>query len=902
MDGQRFSFTLNGQSREIIADPKRNLMKVLRDDLHLMGTKEGCDGGECGACTVLLDGKAALACRLPMSRVGGRSVVTIEGLSNSGQLHPLQQAFIEAGAVQCGYCTPGLIMAAKALLDANPNPTKEDIARRLSRNLCRCTGYVKITDAILYAAHLMRGGSPRPKPDSLLWSSVPRIDGYEKVTGKAVFAPDLYRDGMLHAKVLRSPHHHARIVKINLTEAQKMPGVVAVLTAGDVPGANCMRPGGKGWTLLAEEKVQFMGEPVAVVAATSPEVAQKAVGKIKVEYEPLEAVLDAMAALDEKAPQLGPEGNLDFTRNLIHGDVAAGFAQAEVVEENTYTTSFQEHAYLEPDAALSYVDEEGRLVTQTCTQFARPLGPAIANLLGVDTGRVKVVPTYVGGGFGGKYVEHCWMITSLLAFKTGQPVKLVYTREEVMMATKKRFAMNMRYKTGATRDGKLIAVEADLVCNGGAYPIGVQPTGDFPLNVVHAPGPYNVPHVTVRGKAVATNVHKHGAMRGLGGTHAAFVYESQMDILAQRLNIDPLELRLRNAFQLGDQTATGQILDESVGLVATLKAIQPYWEEAKARQTQEPAPSPWRRGIGLASTWRASTPGDQEVFLELQEDGRIWVESKAIEMGQGAYTIFAQIVANELKVPMDSLVITAGSTAMTAGSSATQANGNAILDGARNMKAMLLQMAAEVLEDKEVRLEGGYAVSVANPAHRASLERLAGVAKGKGLSLRQKGTWKARVPSQFDPETGQGNLGQVYGFVSQIAEVEVNTRSGEIRVRRIVAALDAGKVMNPLNLEGQMEGSFLMGIGYALKEAFIPGKTRSFKDYRIPTFQDVPEIKCIFVEEPVPSGPHGAKGAGDIIITATPPSVINAVTNAIGVRIFDLPATPERVLEVLQRR
>ncbi|MBI2304385.1 MAG: molybdopterin-dependent oxidoreductase, partial [Chloroflexi bacterium] len=392
--------------------------------------------------------------------------------------------------------------------------------------------------------------------------------------------------------------------------------------------------------------------------------------------------------------------------------------------------------------------------------------------------------------------------------------------------------------------------------------------------------------------------------RGLGNIQAAFAYESQMDQLAQKLGLDPLEFRLQNAYQLGSRTATGQVLEESVGVRATLEAIQPYWREAKKSAFGGAATSDgWvKRGAGIATAWRCYPIGYREAFTELREDGRIVVETGATEMGQGTFTIFAQMAADELKVPLESLVVVAGSNAHSAGSTTTQGHGNAIMDAVRNLKAVLLQAAADMLEEKvdNVRLENGFFSSVADSSLKIGLERLAAVARGRGIPLRQKGSWHSRMERKFDFTTGQGVLGQVYGYSSQLAEVEVNTQNGEIKVRRIVAAIDAGRVINPLNLEGQVEGSVVQGMGFALMEGFVPGQSRRFKDYRIPTLRDIPEIVCLLVEEPVPSGPYGAKGAGELAIAATPAAIMNAVANALGVRIFHLPATPERVLEALK--
>ncbi|MBI2305409.1 MAG: molybdopterin-dependent oxidoreductase [Chloroflexi bacterium] len=902
------SFTLNGRMTTVAAPPDRSLLQVLRDELRITGTKKACDGGECGSCTVLVDGKAAMSCRLPLGRMEGRSVMTIEGLGTPEKLHPLQQAFVDLGAVQCGYCTPGMIMQSLALLLANPNPSREEVVRRLSRNLCRCTGYVRIVEAVLYAAHLMRGGERRSLEGGVVGARVERVDARDKVTGRALYATDVFREGMLYARVLWSPHQHARILKVS--EAERQPGVVAVLTAGDIPGTNTMRPGLEGWPLLAQGRVCYVGDPVAVVVADSEDRAGEAVGRIKVDYQVLPAVFDPVEALKEDAPQVSLRGNLDYTRRIVKGSVEEGFRQADAIVENTYITPFQEHAYMEPDAALAFLDSEGRVVVQACTQWPHASQAAIANILGIETEKVRVMPTLIGGGFGGKYVEFCWLAAALATFKTRRPVKLVLTREECFIHTKKRHAFQIRLRTGATKDGKLTALQAELIGNSGAYPTGTPVTQDFPMAVVHVTGPYEVPHVLVEGKAVATNVPKSGAFRGLGGIQICWAWESQMDLLAAKLGIDPWELRYRNALQVGSATGTGQVLTESVGLKKTLEAIKPYYQQALASLTNS---EDRRRGVGLGCMWRGyggQMGGEIEAHVELLPDGKVQVATSGVEMGQGLWTVMSQIAAQELGVPLEAITLISGDTLLTSqkgsgtsGSKTTYLMGNAVHDGARKLKAFLLREAAEVLEEKveNIRLEDGYLFSALDPSQRLSLERLAAISRGKGLSTRQTGIFDYRFAAYLDPETGQGSYCYLYAFSTQMAEVEVNTATGEVKVLRVVSADDVGRVIHPPSLEGQIHGGIMQGLGYTLMEDFIPGKSRSFKDYPIPTTRHMPEMITMAVEEPVTSGPFGAKGAGESAVVAPPAAIVNAIAHAIGTRVYRLPAVPQRVLDAIAK-
>lgn len=905
------SFLLNGQRQEIQADPHRTLLDVLREDLDLTGTKRGCDGGECGSCTVLLDGKAVLSCQLPMAKVKGRQITTIEALATPEQLHPLQRAFIEKGAVQCGFCTPGMIMRAKSLLDSDPNPSREDVIRRLSRNLCRCTGYVKIVDAILFAASLTHEGSGEEQPlklDHVVGTSPERLDYRDKVTGRAKYAADLKMPGVLHAKLLRSPHPHALIKTVETSAAREVAGVQAVFTAQDFPPLPVTPRRRMARPLLVRDKVCFVGEAVAAVVATSEETAAKALDKIQVNYEVLEPTLDPLRALNKESPPIHEgESNLDFLQRIVRGDAARSFAEADVVIENTYVTPHQAHAYLEPEAALAYVDEGGCLTVRTCTQSPHADRDTLAKLLGLTEEQVRVIPTFLGGGFGGKIGGICSIITGIIAYKMGKPVKMVLTRKESLLSSHKRYPFSFRLRTGASRQGKLTALKADVVGIQGAYAIGRHGV-TVPWRVaVCVAGPYEIPHVQIETKTALTNVMPSGAFRGYGSMQTAFAIESQMDILAERLGIDPLELRLRNAVGLGSTTITGHVLDESVGVKKTLEAIRPYYEEAK-RWAREPSlGGNFKRGVGIAVGVKPFGTGLEPVqaFVELLANGTVRILTGTVELGQGAWTVLPQIAAEELGLPLQTISLVGGDTALTpphitAGQKATYYGGNAVRLAAAELKKAIMGVASEILEESEDQLTiESDCVCSSKSEHQVSLARIAAIMQGKGLPLRYKGAYQQRIFVDLD-ENGQGVPGTIYLYNTQMAQVEVNTTSGTVRVPRMVYAGDVGRIVHPLSFTGQVEGGTLISLGFALKEKFIPGESESFKTYKIPTTRDTPEVITVFMEDLVPSGPFGAKGGGEVTAVPGAAAILNAIANAIGVRIFELPATPERILSALK--
>jgi len=562
---------VNGKDYKIDINPDMTLVDFLRQELGLTGTKKGCNSGECGACTVLVDGEPVASCVLPALKVQGKTIITVEGLGQADALHPIQKAFLVKGAVQCGFCTPGMLLSAKALLDKNLNPTPQDIKMSISGNLCRCTGYRKIIDAVLAAAAEMRGEGEIVMPTAeknVVGSSVPRVDGIPKLTGQAKFANDLYFPNMLYAKVLRSAHAHALIKNIKTEQAKALPGVVAVLTAADVPGRNGYGIHIKDQPVLAKDKVRHYGDAVAVVAAESLEIAEKALELIEVEYEPLPGVFSVEDAIKPDAPKIYPDGNLLFHRKVYRGDIEKGFKEADIVIEDRFKTPMVEHAYIEPETGIGVYDA-GKIIIYAPSQGVHYHRSEIAANLKMPVNKIRVIQTTTGGGFGGKIDNSVHALVALLALKTGRTVKLSFSRAESMVSSTKRHPFTMRYKLGARKDGKLVAAEVEIYGDTGAY--NSYGTAVLTRVATCAIGPYEVPNVKIDTYTVYTNNPVSGAMRAFGAPQAAIAHEAILDELAKKIGISPVEIRKINAFREGSATPTGQILNNGVGILETIE-------------------------------------------------------------------------------------------------------------------------------------------------------------------------------------------------------------------------------------------------------------------------------------------------------------------------------------------
>lgn len=762
------------------------------------------------------------------------------------------------------------------------------------------------------------------------WESIgrspARLDAYEKVTGRAVFAVDLKLAGMLHARVLRSPIPHGRITHIDVSKAETLPGVIAVVTGKDFPGSFGATV--QDQNFLAREKVRFVGDPVAAVAAVNLDAAEEALSLIKVEYEPLAAILDPVEAMKPgavliheelsqyaTAPGIFPVSGTNICNHfkLRKGDVEKGFTESHVVLEDTYTTQMVQHAHLEPHASIAQVDPSGKILIWSNTQTPYFNRKALARALNLPLNKVRIMGTSVGGGFGGKSYLKAEPICVALALKTkNRPVKLVYTREEEFGVAPVRHPTVIRCKTGMKRDGTWVAQETELIFDTGAYAdIGPRVVRNAGFS---AAGPYKIPHVHIDSYCLYTNNPVGGAFRGFGIPQITWAIESHLDAMAEKLGIDPVELRLKNAVEEGTVSATGQVL-HSVGLKETLRRAA-----EKIGWGTSPGPS---RGKGVACMHKSTvTPSASAAFVKLNEDASVTLLCSAVEMGQGASTALAQIAAEELGVPVDMISVVRPDTDFTpydmasVSSRSTFFVGNAVRRAAADAREQLLDIAAEILEanPKDLELKEGKVQVRGVPEKAISITELplgeafyVGVkGRGRGRPVLGRGTFTVEDATPLDRETGQGKNPSVFWmYATQAAEVEVDPRTGRVKVLRISAAHDVGRAIHPQSIEGQVEGALVMGVGTALfeKMELEEGrvKNRSFADYKIPSALDAPEMIPIIVEEPHSRGPYGAKGLGEPALAPTAAAIANAIYAAVGVRIKDLPITPEKILEGLKK-
>ncbi|MGC8879198.1 MAG: molybdopterin cofactor-binding domain-containing protein [Anaerolineae bacterium] len=909
---------INGAWYSFQVRPQTMLLELLRDHLHLTGTKNGCNQGHCGACTVLVDGCAERACIYPAERAHGRYVETIEGLAQGGQLHPLQRAFAEHGAVQCGFCTPGLIMAAKALLDRCLDPDEAQIKKALRHNLCRCTGYVKIIAAVQAAARALRGDALPPmsvgQSDSFIGGRSVRPDAWDKVTGRTRFTADLRVDGMLHAAALRSAFPHARLLRVDVQRARRMPGVAAVLTAADVPGEKCHGLVQKDWPVLAWDKVRYVGDAIAIVAAETLEQARAALEAIEVEYEPLPVVTSAEQALQPDAPRIHADGNLLAHIQVNKGDVDAAFAQCDLIIEHTYHTPMSEHAFLETEASLTVPHpEDGSLTVYVGSQIPFADRAQIAASLAIPEEKVRVVHMPTGGAFGGKE-DICTQIhAALLAWTTQRPVMMVLSRSESIQVHPKRHATVITMKSGVTREGRILAHQIRILGDTGAYASLGVPV--MTRAATHAAGPYDIPNVRVDCYAVYTNNPPAGAFRGFGVTQVHFAAESQMDIIAEAVGISPIELRRHHALRVGASTITGQRLRESVGLLECLDKVEERLHVLETTEKQEVAErhtGRYRRAWGIALAYKNVGLGNgledaAGAAIEARPDGTLIVRVGAAEIGQGMVAVLSQIVAEEFGVTPERVTVISGDTAQCLDGGATTASrqtfitGNAVRHAAQRLKQLLALTAAEYLgvAPQKVIFRGG--IVCGEHSERAmSLEEIVQLAHREGRATCADYVYVA-PPTAPLGQAGDSHF--AFGYAAQAVEVEVDTMTGRVQVRHVIAAHDVGRALNLTALEGQIEGGIMMGIGYALTERFVveDGYVRSdtLARYRIPDISWTPTIHNMIVEHPVSTGPYGAKGAGELPCIPTAPAIANAVYRAVGVRAFRLPIDARALREAL---
>lgn len=910
------SFTVNGAATQVEVEDHEYLAEVLRNRLGLTGTKIGCNEAECGICTVLVNGTPVVSCIYPALRAEGASVETIEGLAEGEKLHPLQEAFVEGGAPQCGYCIPGVIMTAKGLIDTNPDPTDHDIKVALKDTLCRCAGYSFITHAIQSAAKQIREGEKQnhlpalPEtlaPLNVIGRPFPRPDAVLKVTGKALYSDDFNFPGMLHARTLRAKYPHARILKIDTAKAKALPGVHAVLTADDIPGEKNHGLVIQDWPALAVDKVRYIGDPVAIVAADTREIASAALALIEVEYEPLPVVSDPVQAHQPDAPLVMESGNLLKHIKVRKGDMDQGFAEADVILEETFHTPAYDHAFLEPECSIGRIDEDGRFEIIVGSQIPYQDRSQVARCLGVSDDQVRIKGALIGGGFGGKEDIAGQIHVALLTKVTGRPVKMLYDRHESLIFHPKRHATQITVKVGAKTDGTLTAVETILYGDSGAY----ASLGEKVMTraTTHSAGPYEVQNVKADCYAMYTNNPPAGAFRGFGVLQSAFAVESVMDMLAERLGIDPVELRRKNLHRVGTVTNTGQTLRESVGLGRCLELVSA--EVEKRKEATQPASKNKRRAWGLAVGYKntglgGGAPDKSSAEVELYHDGTVQVRTSAAEIGQGLVGVVAMAAAEELGMKYEDVRVLLSDTDLTPDGGPTTASrqtfvtGNAARMAARTLRNAIEATLSELYDQppQNIRFEEGLARV---NGHSLPMSEVAQIFKREGRE--PKATYEYWAPKTQPLGTG-GDMHFAFSYAAQAAEVEVDLDTGEVKVLQMVAAHDIGRAINPLALQGQIEGGMVMGLGHAMTEEFIVEDGIVFTDvlarYKMPSIKHAPPITSFIVEDAASTGPYGAKGVGEIASIPTLAAISNAVYNACGVRLHKLPVDQDSLLRALK--
>jgi aldehyde oxidoreductase len=869
-------FTLNGEQRSVAVEDGSSLLQVLRDDCGLVSPKDGCSPqGQCGCCTVIIDDRAVVSCAVPASKAAGKRVLTLEGFSEL-ERETFADSFIKAGGLQCGFCTPGIIVRAKNLIDKSPDPTDDDINRILSMHHCRCTGYIKIVDSIRLAAsdlsqHRRGNGAPvssreavdsescdtgcvgrLESPDQVgrVGTNARRYEARELALGERRFLDDLSVPGMLHGAVLLSEHPRALVRNIDTTKAKEIDGVVAIVTADDTPGNRLQGLIYNDWPIFVAvgEETRYVGDVIAAVAAVDRRTARRAAEAIVVDYEVRQPVVDPETALSPGAPSLHKKGNLLSRSEIRRGNVEEALASSAFVTSNTFQTQFIEHMYLEPEACL-VVPEGDVLRVFTQGQGVFDDRRQIASFLGLPEEKVFVQLVTNGGAFGGKEDMSIQAQTALLAKVTGSPVKLTLSREESLRLHPKRHPIRMTYTVGCDAEGRLTAVRATMLGDKGAY----ASVGSKVLERAagHCTGPYKVDNVEVVSLAAYTNNPPCGAMRGFGANQAAFGIESSLDILAEKVGIDGWEIRYRNALDVGDRFCTGQVLESSVGLKKTLEAVKDKYRAARYAGI-----ACGIKNVGIGN----GLPEYGKAMLVVNPDATVSIHTGYTEMGQGLFTVLQQTAVEETGLPLTVFSVVSADTkygldcGQTTASRGTFLGCLGVREAARRLKAdmdrgfTLRDLSGktyygEVLLDDTTSLESG-----------------------------------AQKPKTHF----------AYGFATQVVIL-----GDDGRVKKVIAAHDVGKVMNPVMLEGQLEGSVHMGLGYALTEEFrvehgIP-QTMTLNSLGLLRARHMPEVELILIEEKHPDGPYGAKGVGEIGLVPTAPAVAGALYQYDKVRRFSLP-------------
>jgi xanthine dehydrogenase molybdenum-binding subunit len=809
-------------------------------------------------------------------------------------------------------------MTAYALLEGNPNPTSDEIRFALKDTLCRCAGYPAIENSILAAAESLRTGGPVRKPsipDSIhTHTSVGhthlRPDGVEKVTGEAIYTDDLEFDGMLYAKVRRAMIPHGFLRRLDVSAAAALPGVVSVLTAEDIPGEHNHGLVIYDWPVMVGvgERVRYVGDAIALVAAETQEIAEQASALIETEFDLQPIITNPVQARQEGVPQIHEKGNLLKHIKVRKGDMERGFAESDVILEHTFHTPIYDHAFIEPECSIGVPTPDGRMEIYVGSQIPYQDRTQVARAMGWPESRVRIVGQLMGGGFGGKEDVMGQIHVAMLANVTHRPVKLLFDRHESLLVHPKRHATQIRVKMGAKMNGRLVAVESELYGDTGAY----ASLGEKVMTraTTHSAGPYDIPHVRADCYAMYTNNPPAGAFRGFGVTQSAFAVESMMDMLAEKLEIEPVELRRMNALHVGSITNTGQELRESVGLVECIDRVDAEMRRHNPDPFRPVAASHLVRAWGFAAAYKntglgGGAPDKAGAEVELYDNGTFEVRSSSAEMGQGLVTVMQLTVAEEMCVTPEKVRVLVMDTDLTPNGGPTTASrqtyvtGNASRYAAKTLRDAITATLAEKYDvrPEQIRFENGIVHANGNSMTYAEVAK-----EMKAMGQHPRALYEYEAPRTQPLGTG-GDMHFAFSYGVQAAEVEVNKLTGEVRVLKIISANDVGMAVNPLGLQGQVEGGVMMGLGNCLTEEFLMDNGQVVSDhlarYRVPGIMLTPEITSIIVEHPTAEGPYGAKGVGEICSIPTTPAITNAIYNAVGVRVDKLPVDQELIARAL---
>jgi len=962
------TFILNGFEQTTTVDPKKTLLDHLRDT-GVTSVKSGCgQRGDCGMCTVLINKKPVQSCLVNMKAVEGKEIDTVESLGDANNLHPLQKAFIDTGAIQCGFCTPAQLLTAKSILDKIPNPTEAQVRKGLSGVLCRCTGYVRVIDAVLRAAATMRGETllpynhkelkfdkdiesfdlpneyfrkngetnplvplvitPKSMEDlQIVGQSNKKVDGIKLATGKPVFTDDVQPPDMLYGALLTSPHAHAKINDIDVQEAKALDGVHAVLTYKDVPRVK-YATGGQSFPQPApydqvslDNKVRHVGDRVAIVAADTKEIAEKALDLINVDYEVLEPLLDCEKAMAEGAPVVHDENDTealyDASKNVVHhieaevGDVDQAFSDADKVYEGEYRTPKQQHAQMEPHVCITYFDEDNRLVIRTSTQVPFHVRRIISPLIGLPIKQIRVIKPRIGGGFGGKQEVLLEDLCGHLTIATGRPVKMEYSRSQEFTSGRSRHRQVIRYKLGV-KDEMVTSAELNLLGDTGAYgthALTVNMVGGFKGLTL-----YNAPNSRFICNVVYTNTPPAGAYRGYGATQEQFAIETLMSEIAEDLGIDVVAFKKKNwiklhepmhlARQLGegregyDQQLETSALDEcvSIGLKATN-----FYGKRKIYSTEK---GNIRHGIGMSVMIHGSGIAGLDMgaaTIKLNDDGSFNLLIGATDLGTGSDTILAQMAAEQLGVDTADIIVYSSDTDFTPfdkgayASSTTYISGGAVLKAAKKVREMILIHAAKMMRKDT---HDGFGLS----------DRLITAPDGKTLSLEDVALSSLHQLEQHQIIASASHMSYTSPppTAAQFAEVTVDLQKGDIRVDRLLMVVDCGRVINPIAAAGQVEGGMLQALGLTMfEDTYFDEKGRILNDqlgtYRIYKSNDTPPMDVIFVQTDEPTGPYGAKSVAEIAVDGVAPAMVSALHNATSVWFRSLPITQDKLLDGIRK-